>query len=264
MAAVTGGTVPGGRPSEETLLDVQTLSTGYGDLRAVWDVSLQAMAGQVTLVLGRNGAGKTTTLMSIAGLLPVFAGSVRYCGELIDHRSVRDRVKAGISFVPEGKRIFPSLSVEQNLAAGGVFLDKAARKANAEAVFERFPMLAKFRTRKAGSLSGGQQQCLAIGQALMGRPRLLILDEPSAGLAPMIYQDVLAALVQLADEGVGILLVEQLIDITLPIADRLVLIDRGRTVYSSESPMQDSSRDYVHAHLGAEFDDGRAVGQQRD
>lgn len=233
----------------EDLLSVRGLSSGYGDLTAVWDVSFRVAPGQVTLVVGRNGAGKTTTLMTVAGLLPPFGGELVFGGEDLNSLSVRERVRRGISFVPEGKRVFHALSVEDNLQVGGVMLPKAERARHLERVYDRFPLLAEFRSRRAGSLSGGQQQVLALGQALMGETRLLVLDEPSAGLAPKIFQDVIEAVRGLAREGVGVLLVEQVIDVAVPVADRLVVIDRGRTVHDSTDPSGEAAQSAISQHL---------------
>jgi branched-chain amino acid transport system ATP-binding protein len=235
--------------STEPLLKVANLKTGYGDLTAVWDLSLTVNPGTVTLLVGRNGAGKTTTLMSVAGLLPVFAGKVDYFGENLTSMSVRERVRAGISFVPEGKRVFPTLTVEDNLLVGGVLLGKRRRKEHLAMVYDRFPLLAEFRSRRGAALSGGQQQVLAIGQALMTSTKLLILDEPSAGLAPKIFADVLDAVRGLAQDGVGILLVEQVIEVAVPVADRVVIMERGRSVYHTDSKNGDDVLTVIHEHL---------------
>ena len=241
----TGTSADSGAP----LLAVENLSSGYGDLTAVWDVSLAVHPGEVTLVLGRNGVGKTTTLMALAGLLPAFSGSVRLDGEEITSARVQNRAARGLAFVPEGKRIFPGLTVEENLTIGGVLLTRQERKEHMEIVYERFPLLAERRRQRAVGLSGGQQQVLALGQALMGRTRVLMLDEPSAGLAPKIFDDVLNAIRRLASEGVGILLVEQVLDAALPVADRMTLIDRGRDVYTTAQPGSDETKAVVHQHL---------------
>lgn len=235
--------------SSAPLLKIESLATGYGDLTAVWDLSLTVDPGSVTLLVGRNGAGKTTTLMSTAGLLPVFGGSIQYLGKSVSSMSIRDRVRAGIAFVPEGKRVFPTLTVEDNLRVGGVLLNKRERKARLLEVYDRFPLLAQFRDRRGAALSGGQQQVLAIGQALMTRTKLLLLDEPSAGLAPKIFADVIEAVKSLAAEGVGILLVEQVIETAVPVADQLVIMERGRSVYHSSNPAADDAINVIHEHL---------------
>lgn len=237
------------KPTAESLLKIENLRTGYGDLTAVWDLSLSVDPGKVTLLVGRNGAGKTTTLLSVAGLLPAFDGRMRYRGDDLMSMSVRDRVRAGIAFVPEGKRVFPSLTVEDNLLVGGVLMRRRERAERLESVYARFPLLAQFRNRRAAALSGGQQQVLAIGQALMTQTKLLVLDEPSAGLAPKIFADVLEAIRDLAREGVGILLVEQVIEAAVPIADRLVIMERGRSIYHSSSPSTDDVLSVIHTHL---------------
>jgi len=215
------------------LLEVSGLSSGYGDLRAVWDIDLTVAPGRTTAVLGSNGAGKTTTLLAIAGLLPVASGEVRYHGERIGHLTASRRTRAGLALVQEGKRVFRGLTVEQNLMLGGWTIRPRNRRAmaeRAELMFERFPALADKRHHIVGTLSGGQQQILAIAQALMPEPRLLMLDEPSAGLAPAIMEDVLDVVRSLNADGIGVLLVEQLVDTALSVADRVVVVSRGRTV----------------------------------
>jgi len=235
---LTGPAGPSGSPTTaEPLLVVSHLSSGYGDLKAVWDVDLEVALGQTTVLLGNNGAGKTTTLLAIAGLLPALSGEVRYEGRAFGRLASGRRIRAGIALVQEGKRIFPGLTVEQNLMVGGWTIQSRNRRLvtrRANEMFERFPALAAKRQHAAGSLSGGQQQILAIAQALMPGPRLLMLDEPSAGLAPTIMADVLAAIKGLNADGVGVLLVEQLVDTALAVADRVVVVSRGRTVLRAE------------------------------
>jgi branched-chain amino acid transport system ATP-binding protein len=216
-------------------LEVKDLATGYGELRVVRGLSLTCNVGEITALLGRNGAGKTTTLSAIAGLLPINAGSVELFGEP-QTASAAKRVAAGLGLVQEGKRVFRSRTVEQNLRLGGFihrrrrgFLDEGVARA-----YERFPILKEKRSQVAGMLSGGQQQMLAIAQALMAEPKVLMLDEPSAGLAPSIVDEVFGEISSLKEEGLCVLLVEQLIDNSLAIADRVAVLDHGTITINTE------------------------------
>jgi branched-chain amino acid transport system ATP-binding protein len=239
------------------LLEVQSLSAGYGDLRAVWDVSLTVEPGQVTALLGPNGAGKTTTVMAISGMVSIFGGSVR-CGG-IDMAGVApyDRVSRGrIGVVQEGKRIFRLRTVEQNLRIGWWPRRHEGRAACARALEEayaQFPILGQRRGTRAGLLSGGQQQMLAVAQALIAKPDIVVLDEPSAGLAPSVVHDVLQLVDRLRAGGLGILLVEQLVDAALSVADRVVVIKAGRSVMEG-TPEGIGGRDGVRrAYLDEEL-----------
>ncbi|WP_408897175.1 ABC transporter ATP-binding protein [Nocardioides sp. R1-1] len=217
------------------LLEVRGLGTGYGDLRVVWDVSFDVRAGEITVLLGRNGAGKTTTLRAISGLNKVVAGEVRYQGASLAKVPAHQRVRDGIAYVQEGKRVFHSQTIEQNLLLGGYTrrLKRAELRREAERIYELFPILAEKRALPAASMSGGQQQMLAIGQALMAQPRLLMLDEPSGGLAPVIVNEVMERVHQLKETGIGILLVEQAVEASFAIADHVTVLDMGRTMLSS-------------------------------
>jgi len=219
----------------ELLLEVRGLGTGYGDLRVVWDVSFDVRAGEITVLLGRNGAGKTTTIRAISGLNKVVAGDVRYRGGSLAKVPAHQRVRQGIAYVQEGKRVFHSQTIEQNLLLGGYTrkLKRAELRSEAERIYELFPILAEKRALPASSMSGGQQQMLAIGQALMSQPRLLMLDEPSGGLAPVIVNEVMERVHQLKETGIGILLVEQAVEASFAIADHVTVLDMGRTMLSS-------------------------------
>jgi len=224
---VTEPIVPPSQNGEEPVLAVEHLATGYGDLRVVWDVGLT-----VTALLGRNGAGKTTTLRAIAGLNRAHAGTVRFRGEDITRQPAHRRVRQGMAYVQEGKRMFRRRSVRDNLLLGGYSLRLGKRRlaGDLERVYGLFPILAHMARRPAGSLSGGQQQMLAIGQALMARPRLLMLDEPSGGLAPAVVTDVMQKVDELKGTGIAILLVEQAVEAAASVADRMVVLDVGRVV----------------------------------
>ncbi|WP_182347167.1 ABC transporter ATP-binding protein [Tomitella gaofuii] len=214
------------------LLQVDGLAAGYGDLKVVWDVSLRVHPGTVTALLGRNGAGKTTTLRAISGLNKVMHGSVLLDGEEISGVAAHKRVRRGVAYVQEGKRVFHRQSIEQNLMLGGYTrgLRRQALRAEAERIYELFPVLAEKRKASAGSMSGGQQQMLAIGQALMSRPRLLLLDEPSGGLAPVIVNEVMERIAELTKTGLGVLLVEQAVEAAMTVADHVTVLDVGKVV----------------------------------
>jgi branched-chain amino acid transport system ATP-binding protein len=217
---------------------------GYGDLRVLWGVSVAARQGEVTAVLGRNGAGKSSLLKAITGFLPaVESGSIVLDGRNITKMAPYDRTRNGIGFVQEGKRIFRQRSVEENLLLGGYSLKRPllgrgpAMRDALEKAYARFPILAERRRSAAGGLSGGQQQMLAIAQALMPAPKVILLDEPSAGLAPAISRDVFAMVAELKNEGLAIVLVEQVVEQALEVADTVVVMESGRV--ATAGPVSD-------------------------
>ncbi|MWA07358.1 ATP-binding cassette domain-containing protein [Actinomadura sp. LD22] len=216
------------------LLDVRGLTTGYGDLRVAWDVSFSVGQGEVLALLGRNGAGKTTILRAIMGLNAMHAGSVAFAGQDLRRLPTHKRVELGIGIVQEGKRLIGDMTVEENLRLGAQVRrwGRGELAGRYEWAYEMFPVLRARRGSPAETLSGGQQQMLAIAQALMPRPRLLLVDEPSAGLAPAIVGDVLASLVRLRETGMSIVLVEQSVDFALALASHVVVVDLGRVVLS--------------------------------
>jgi branched-chain amino acid transport system ATP-binding protein len=223
--------------SDQPLLRVESLATGYGDLRVVWDASFEVRAGEITVLLGRNGAGKTTTLRALTGLNKVSAGEVVFDGASMNKLTPHVRVRRGMAYVQEGKRVFHGQTIEQNLMLGG-FIRKAKRaelRQEVERIYELFPILGDKRAQLASSMSGGQQQMLAIGAALMSRPKLLLLDEPSGGLAPVIVGEVMERVHQLKETGIGILLVEQAVEASFAIADRVTVLDMGRNVLSKRA-----------------------------
>lgn len=234
----------------EPLLVVRDLSAGYGDIRATWDVSLDVYPGQVTAVLGRNGAGKSTTLLAIAGALRARTGSIHLEGREISSLSAPARTRLGISLVQENKRIFRQRTVDQNLMLGAYCLPRRERRPSVRAAYERFPILAERKSAKAGSLSGGQQQMLAIAQALASRPKVLMVDEPSGGLAPVIVRSVMDTVRDLAADGIGILLVEQLVDQALGLADRAVVLDNGRVALSGATSELGGAAELRDVYLG--------------
>ena len=238
-------------------LELRGLVTGYGELKIVRDLSLTCETGQITALLGRNGAGKTTTLSAIAGLLPAMAGTVHMFGNPQTGPPGR-RVRDGLALVQEGKRVFRGRSVEDNLRLGG-FIHRRRRghlDEGVAAAFSRFPILKEKRKQPAGSLSGGQQQMLAIAQALMADPKVLLLDEPSAGLAPAIVEEVFNEIAAFKDQGLCVLLVEQLIDNSLAIADRVAVLDHGRITIDSAVKDLDSWDVLRESYLGAAIPHG--------
>jgi branched-chain amino acid transport system ATP-binding protein len=220
--------------SPRPLLDVQSISAGYGDLIAVRDVTLQVAAGELVAVIGRNGAGKSTTLLAIAGMLKARSGAIFVDGNDVTSWPVVRRITLGLSCVPEGRQVFRRRTVTENLTLGmyPLRLRRSERNARLEAAFDRFPLLAQNRNVRAHQLSGGQQQLLAIAQALMPEPRVLLLDEPSAGLSPGMFALVLEVVDQLKAQGTAIVLVEQLVNDVLLHADKLVILDQGQVVHT--------------------------------
>jgi branched-chain amino acid transport system ATP-binding protein len=219
------------------LLKVEGLSTGYGDVQAIWDVSLAVRSGEVTVLLGPNGAGKTTVLSAIMGLLPAWHGHITLADADVTGTSAHYRARHGIALVQEGKRVFRRRTIEENLLLGG-YPTTHNRKRLREAVdeqFERFPILRTRRRRAAATLSGGEQQMLALAQALMSRPRALILDEPSAGLAPVILNELFGTFAALKREGLAILLVEQLVHRALAIADDVIVLAAGHVAHRAHA-----------------------------
>ena len=219
------------------MLEVAGLHAGYGPFQVLHGVTLHVGAGEVVAVLGANGVGKTTLNRALSGVLRATAGSIRFDGTDItraDHASI---VRSGLIHVPEGRRVFPNLSVRENLLLGAYARGRAERSATLDQVLQTFPRLRDRLRQHAGSLSGGEQQMLAIGRGLMGRPRLLILDEPSLGLSPLLTEELFALIGRLHRDGLAILLVEQNVVQSLDIADRAYVIEHGAVVL--EGPARD-------------------------
>ena len=239
-------------PGDVPLLEVRNLATGYGDLRVIWDVSFTVAPGKLSALLGRNGAGKTTLLRAVAGLNKVQGGTITYKGADISHLPVHRRVKDGISMVQENKRIFRRRTIEENLLLGGYTLKLRGKKLRDELdrIYELFPVLGRRARTLAGSLSGGQQQMLAIGQALMPRPSLLMLDEPSAGLAPSIVAEVMDTVAALKETDLGILLVEQAVEAAMGVADHVTVLDVGKVVMDGDASDIDDVSVLKDAYFG--------------
>lgn len=210
------------------MLRIEGLTSHYGRIQALKGVAINVEAGELVAVVGSNGAGKTTLLRTISGVQPASGGRVQFAGDDITRMAPHHRVRRGIVQVPEGRQVFGALSVEDNLRLGAVTRKDAGLKGEIEAIYEQAPILRERRKHMAGTLSGGQQQLLAIGRALMAKPKLLLLDEPSMGLAPLIVEQILAAVVRLKREGVTVMLVEQNAFAALSIADRAYVLETGK------------------------------------
>jgi branched-chain amino acid transport system ATP-binding protein len=219
------------------VLSIEHLRSGYGRIEALHGVSLEVRAGEIVALLGANGAGKTTLLRTISGVQPATAGEIRFEGVRIDRMPAHRRVPLGIAQVPEGRQLFTPLSVEDNLRLGAWTRTSADIGTELARIFAMFPMLDALRHTAAGALSGGQQQMLAIGRALMSKPRLIQLDEPSMGLAPILVDQILAVVAELKKSGMTVLLVEQNAGAALAIADRGYVIETGRITVSGNATM---------------------------
>jgi len=218
------------------LLELKKLEVAYGGIHAVKGIDLHVGEGELVCLIGANGAGKTTTLRGICGLQPVKSGSIRYAGENIAGRPAFELVRKGLAMVPEGRGVFGALTIEENLAMGAyVRSDAAGIRADVERVFGLFPRLKERRRQTAGTLSGGEQQMLAMGRALMSKPRLLLLDEPSMGLAPLMVQKVFETVLAVSKEGVTILLIEQNAKLALEVSDRGYVMESGDITLSGNA-----------------------------
>jgi len=236
------------------LLDVDGLEVTYGKIRAVKGVSFSVEAGSVVTLIGANGAGKTTTLRTLSGLVAPSAGSIVFDGQRLDGVPAHQVVERGVAHVPEGRRVFPRMTVGENLDLGAFSqvgrVPAGALKADLERIFGLFPVLAERRGQVAGTLSGGEQQMLAIGRALMSRPRLLMLDEPSMGLSPIMMNLIFTTLAELKAQGTTILLVEQNAQAALALADHAYVIETGLVVLEGSAGELAASEAVRKAYLG--------------
>ena len=236
------------------MLEVRDLVVAYGAIEAVKGISLQVQAGDVVTLIGGNGAGKTTTLRTLSGLLRPVTGQVLFEGERIDRVPAHEIVRRGIAHSPEGRRIFPRMTIEENLELGAYSRrgKTAEIRDTIDRVYALFPMLGERRGQPAGTLSGGEQQMLAVGRALMSQPRLIMLDEPSMGLSPIMMQKIFSTLVELKGQGTTILLVEQNAQAALSLADRGYVIETGRIVLEDNGPALLGNELVRKAYLGEE------------
>ena len=233
------------------MLEIKDLQTAYGKIEALKGVSLNANQGQVTCLLGPNGAGKSTLMMSVAGILKPKQGHIKFCGEDITGKSPADIVSRGLALVPENRLVFPALDVRENLMAGAFRRrDHALIRADIDAMFDRFPRLRERHNQPAGTLSGGEQQMLAVARALMSRPKLLLMDEPSVGLAPKVVAEIFNIIKQLHAEGVSIFLVEQNANMAAKVAQHFYLLEQGRQVFSGDAAAMAADDVIQRVYLG--------------
>jgi branched-chain amino acid transport system ATP-binding protein len=235
------------------MLELKNIAVDHGKVRALWDVSLNVRQGERVALLGANGAGKSTTIGAIVGLYPLSEGTLSYEGKTLDRHLTSETVESGIALVPEGRRVFPGMSVYENLAMGA-YTRHARRNMDRELdkIYSMFPILAQKRKQNAGELSGGQQQQVAIGRALMSAPRLLLLDEPFIGVAPMVIEEILVTLNKICDAGVTVLMVEQNIHRALDFASRAYVLENGRTVLEGTRDALLGDPDFARTFLGLE------------
>ncbi len=233
------------------MLELRDIHTYYGNIRAVRGISLTVNAGEMVCLIGANGAGKSTTLMTVSGIHTPVDGSIQFEGQNITQTSAEDRVVLGISQVPEGRLIFPDMTVLENLELGAYKRnDKDGITADLDKIFQFFPVLQERQKQRGGSLSGGEQQMLAIGRALMSRPRLLLLDEPSLGLAPLIVKQIFEIIEQINTDGTTVLLVEQNAQIALQVTDRGYVMETGEITIEGTSDDLLADERVRQAYLG--------------
>ena len=232
------------------ILKVENMNVYYGAIHAIKGISFHVDQGEVVTLIGANGAGKSTTLQTVSGLLRSRTGSIQFCGENISNVPSHKIVEKGLAQVPEGRRIFLQMSVEENLEMGAYTQSAAGVDADLEKVYAQFPRLKERRRQIAGTLSGGEQQMLAIGRALMSHPRLLMLDEPSMGLAPILVEQIFDIIRQLHEDGTTILLVEQNAQMALSVADRAYVMETGKITLSGTGAELAASDEVKKAYLG--------------
>lgn len=233
------------------LLEIKGLNAGYGDVQVLWDVSLKVAKGQIVALVGANGAGKSTLLKIVSGLMPPYSGNILFSGEDIVHKPSKDIVRAGIIQVPEGRRLFPRMTVEENLMMGAFRRHRPENiQDGLDRVYQLFPRL-KERTRQlAGSMSGGEQQMCAIGRALMGNPRLILIDEMSLGLAPLIVDDLIDIVKAINREGTGVMLVEQDVQLALDNSHYGYVLSTGRMAMEGNSADLLQNQEIKEIYLG--------------
>lgn len=235
---------------DKAVLCVRGLHAGYGETKILRGIDMEVGEGEIVAVLGSNGAGKSTLNLTISGLVAAREGSIEFDGRRIQYASPAAIVAAGLVHVPEGRRIFPNMSVRDNLDLGSYRRAKAQRAGNCERVFAMFPRLRERAAQRAGTLSGGEQQMLAIGRGLMAEPKLLILDEPSLGLSPLLVEEMFAMILRLNKEGLAVLLVEQNVVQSLDIVHRAYILEHGSFVMSGSASEIRNNADLKRAFLG--------------
>lgn len=233
------------------MLKLDNINLYYGAIHALKDISIEVEKGQIVTLIGANGAGKTSTLRAISGLNPIKSGSIEFNGKALKNIPAFQLVKMGISMVPEGRRIFANLTVMENLELGAyIRKDSKAVKADYNRIFQLFPRLLERKNQVAGTLSGGEQQMLAIGRALMSKPEILLMDEPSMGLAPIIVKDIFNIIKEINGEGVTVLLVEQNAHMALSIAHKAYVLETGRIILSGDADKLLNDESVKSAYLG--------------
>lgn len=234
-----------------TMLKVENINVYYGAIHALKGISVEVSQGQIVTLIGANGAGKSTTLRTISGLLKPKSGQITFEGQNIAGMAAQNIVKLGISQVPEGRRVFANMSVQENLELGAYLRsDTKEIKEDMNKIFSRFPRLSERRSQLAGTLSGGEQQMLAMGRALMSRPRILLLDEPSMGLAPLLVKEIFSIIKDINETGTTVLLVEQNAHMALSIANKAYVLETGRIILSGEAKELAESEEVRKAYLG--------------
>ncbi|WP_257170411.1 ABC transporter ATP-binding protein [Bradyrhizobium sp. SRS-191] len=232
------------------MLEIRDLRAGYGGTEVLRGVSLDVNAGEVVAVLGSNGVGKTTLNKVLSGVVPATAGTIRFNGASLENAAAPKIVTAGLIHVPEGRKIFPNLSVRENLELGAYCRPRRGRAERIEQIYATFPKLKQRARQYAGTLSGGEQQMLAIGRGLMGEPKLLILDEPSLGLSPLMVEEMFALIARLAASGLAIMLVEQNVVQSLELAGRAYIMENGIITLSGQASELKSNAELKRAYLG--------------
>ncbi|KIC13985.1 ABC transporter ATP-binding protein [Leisingera sp. ANG-Vp] len=233
------------------LLEMKNIAVNYGKINAIRNISVAVPEGKIVTIIGGNGAGKTTTLRAMSGMLPITAGEITFEGKRIDHLPAYKVVANGIAHVPEGRRIFPDMTVEENLRTGAFLRkDKDAVEEDLEDVFTRFPRLRERRTQMAKTMSGGEQQMLAIGRALMSKPRLLLMDEPSMGLAPVIVEEIAQIVEEINANGLSVVLVEQNAELALELADYAYVLETGNAAMEGPADELHGNEHVRAAYLG--------------